>query len=132
MLWANNPGSLQVLEGGTPNEQRFYVPNGYESRTDTSTISDTELLNSFIILSDDGRSPIDFNTERIEKRERMINGRMRSYHTADKLSIATSWNMLPSRAYSSLANFDSDTGKYVAQSPADLTGTITIITGGTF
>ena len=28
--------------------------------------------------------------------------------------------------------FDSDTGKYVAQSPTDLTGTITIIPGGTF
>lgn len=110
LLWADNPGSLVVLEGGTANEQRFYVPGGYENRTDPSTISDTELLNSFIILSDDGRSPIDFSTERIEKRERMINGRMRSYHIADKLNISFSWDMLPSRSYRTSPNFNPDDG----------------------
>jgi hypothetical protein len=62
----------------------------------------------FLILSDDNRSEIDFRPVRIEKRERMINGRMRSYHIADKLDISVSWNMLPSRAYDSFADFDAN------------------------
>jgi hypothetical protein len=111
LLFADNPGTLQVINPGTENEQKFYLPDGFEVGTDDINITDPELANQFIILSDDNRDEIDFSVERIEKRERMINGRMRSYHTADKLSISTSWNMLPSRAYSSLANFDSDTGK---------------------
>jgi hypothetical protein len=41
----------------------------------------------------------------------MVNGRMRSYHIADKLTISTSWDMLPSRAYSLRANFEAATGK---------------------
>jgi hypothetical protein len=38
----------------------------------------------------------------------MINGRMRSYHIADKLTISTSWDMLPSRSFSEYPNFDSE------------------------
>lgn len=38
----------------------------------------------------------------------MINGRMRSYHIADKLQISTSWDMLPSRAYDTKADFDAN------------------------
>jgi hypothetical protein len=33
---------------------------------------------------------------------------MRSYHIADKLTISTSWNMLPSRSFSEYPNFDSE------------------------
>jgi hypothetical protein len=51
-----------------------------------------------------------FNTQRIEQRQRTINGRMRSYHIADKLTMSVSWNMLPSRGYSELPNFNSTTG----------------------
>jgi hypothetical protein len=51
-----------------------------------------------------------FNTQRIEQRQRTINGRMRSYHIADKLTMSVSWNMLPSRGYSGLPNFNSTTG----------------------
>jgi hypothetical protein len=62
----------------------------------------------FIVLSDHNRSPIDFSIERIEKRERMINGRMRSYHVADKLTISVSWDMLPSRSFLNGPDFETD------------------------
>jgi hypothetical protein len=35
---------------------------------------------------------------------------MRSYHIADKLQIGFSWNMLPSRSYYQVADFDEETG----------------------
>lgn len=111
MLWAENPGRIDILDEGTEQEQQYYVPDGYESAADTTGVEDQQLLNQFIILSDDNRSPIDIKINRIEKRERMINGRMRSYHTADKISVTVSWTMLPSRAFSSIANFDTTTGK---------------------
>lgn len=65
----------------------------------------------FIILSDHNRSAIDLTIERIEQRNRMINGRMRSYHIADKLNLSMQWNMLPSRSFAANANFDTETGK---------------------
>lgn len=94
MLWADNSGT--VTDNG------FYIPNGAEVGSQDYPNAE----GSFIILSDDNREPIDFSIERIEKRERMINGRMRSYHIADKLTIATSWQMLPSRSYGSVPDFD--------------------------
>jgi hypothetical protein len=90
MLWAENPGSLQ---GGA------YIPDGYEVGYDDASITNLDLLNQFIILSDDNRSEINFAPIRIEQRRRMINGRMRSFHVADKLSITVSWDMLPSRYF---------------------------------
>ena len=95
MLLADNPGTL--VNG-------FYVPDGLEVGTATAE-SDTTLLNQFIILSDDNRAPVSINTERIEQRQRTINGRMRSYHIADTITISTSWTLLPSRAYNTLAGF---------------------------
>lgn len=100
VLWSENSGTLT---GG------FYVPNGYEIGTDTDE-TDEDLLNQFIILSDHNRSEISFNPQRIEKRERTINGRMRSYHIADKMQISFSWSRLPSRGYSQVANFDDTDG----------------------
>jgi hypothetical protein len=41
----------------------------------------------------------------------MINGRMRSYHIADKLKIDMQWDMLPSRSYSSVPEFNATTGQ---------------------
>ena len=94
MLFADNPGTKV---GG------FYIPDGNEIGAYTGS----EGVNGeFLILSDDNRSEINFKPTRIEKRERMINGRMRSYHIADKLQITASWDMLPSRAYDTLADFD--------------------------
>ena len=62
----------------------------------------------FIILSDHNRGPIDISAYRIEQRDRMINGTMRSYHIADKMNIATSWSNLPSRAFDSATTFDAN------------------------
>lgn len=90
MLWSENPG---ILSNGV------YVPQGYEVGYDKDLEDDTRLVDQFIILSDDNRGEIGFKPTRLEKRERMINGRMRSFHIADKLTIDVSWNMLPSRSY---------------------------------
>jgi hypothetical protein len=99
MLWSNNPGTL--IDGK-------YVPTGYEIGSNVGSETDTSLYNEFLILSDDNRSPIDFKSTRIEIRERMINGRMRSYHVADKMQITLSWSMLPSRAFYMNPDFNSD------------------------
>jgi hypothetical protein len=40
----------------------------------------------------------------------MINGRMRSYHVADKKSLSCSWENLPSRSFGTKPNFDITTG----------------------
>ena len=98
VLWSNNSGTLT---GGV------YVPNGFEVGAVVPGGTDEDLIYQFLILSDNNRGEISFNQQRIEKRQRTINGRMRSYHIADKLSISMSWNMLPSRAYFEVADFDS-------------------------
>jgi hypothetical protein len=98
MLWANNPGSA---------EEGLYIPSGFEvGQVKPVDALEEDLLNEFLILSDDNRSSLQFNSLRIEKRERMINGRMRSYHVADKLELSTSWSMLPSRSFSNFPGFD--------------------------
>jgi hypothetical protein len=98
MLWANNPG--------TTTESGLYVPLGYEVNSDNSEAVSQSELNQFLILTDDNRLPIDISFERIEQRQRMINGRMRSHHIADKREIATSWENVPSRAFSTNPLFD--------------------------
>lgn len=99
MLWADNPGF--VVDG-------YHIPDGIEIGTDVIKSG----TGDFIILSDDNRQPIHFNSNRIEKRDRMINGRMRSYHVADKLEISTSWNLLPSRAFPGDPNFQTTNDLY--------------------
>lgn len=94
LLFADNPGT--IIDG-------FYVPDGVE-------IGSSSHSGNFLILSDDNRSSIDFTTNRIEQRKRTINGKMRSFHIADKLGISMSWKMLPSRSHSLLPKFDSVTG----------------------
>jgi hypothetical protein len=96
ILWSN---SAPVLSNG------FYVPEGLE--VDQSPISgSSDPIDDFLILSDDNRASLNFSFERIEKRQRMVNGRMRSYHIADKLALATSWEMLPSRSFASSPEFN--------------------------
>jgi len=108
MLFSENSGTLVAAPTeGNPN-YKIYLPNGYEINSDSGSETNPSLLNQFLILSDDNRGQIDINSTRIEKRERMINGRMRSYHIADKLNITTSWNMLPSRSYYLNPEFGSD------------------------
>lgn len=98
MLWSENPGRLS---------SGSYIPDGYEIGAALPSNANPDLVDQFLILSDDNRQPIDFKTTRIEKRERTINGRMRSYHIADKLTITTSWNLLPSRSHSTSPDFNS-------------------------
>ena len=102
MLWSENSGTL--VDG-------LYVPNGLEINSDPGSETDPDILDQFLILSDDNRSPISFTPTRIENRKRMVNGRMRSYHIADKLTIATSWDMLPSRSYYLRPDYVQETGK---------------------
>ena len=102
MLWSDNLGTLI-------NES--YVPNGYEVGADYPIGTDSSLIDQFLILSDHNRADLQFSTERIQSRRRMINGSMRSYHIADKISLSTSWTMLPSRSYKQNPDFDPDTGK---------------------
>ncbi len=98
VIWSNNPGT--IVDG-------LYMPSGAEIGANPAG-TPTNNLNQFLILSDHNRSAINFNTTRIEERKRTINGRMRSYHIADKLQISWSWTNLPSRAYSNFANFNSN------------------------
>jgi hypothetical protein len=60
-----------------------------------------------MILSDHNRGELQFTPIRIEQRQRTINGRMRSYHIADKLNMSVSWTNLPSRSYSQDPAFNS-------------------------
>jgi hypothetical protein len=99
LLWSENPGTL--VNG-------LYVPNGYEVQGNFDASTDENLINQFIVLSDHNRGEINFNPTRIEQRQRTINGRMRSYHIADKLIMSVSWNNLPSRGYYQNAGFDED------------------------
>jgi hypothetical protein len=89
LLFSNNPGIF---------DEGFYVPEGTE-------------FEDFIVLSDHNRQPIQFATERIETKVRTVNGRMRSYHIADKVNISTSWDNLPSRSASSQLIIDEQSGE---------------------
>lgn len=101
ILWSDNAGTLT---------NGLYVPNGYEVGANVPEETDPDLIDQFLILSDDNRSEISFTSQRIEQRQRTINGRMRSYHIADKMAISFAWNMLPSRSFFQIANFDNETG----------------------
>jgi hypothetical protein len=101
MLWSENSGTLQ---------DGLYVPNGYEVGADPEFIDDPSLADQFLLITDDNRQTLQFKNERIEKRERMINGRMRSYHIADKLTLSTSWTLIPSRSHDDVPTFDTVNG----------------------
>lgn len=95
------------------------IPVGYEIGSNIAGITNANLNNKFIILSDHNREPISISTERIEQRQRMANGTMRSYHIADKLSLSVSWTMLPSRGFEVVPNFNQTTAKPNILTPAD-------------
>jgi len=101
MLWSENSGTL--ING-------LYIPYGLEVGADATAESDPNLVDQFLMLTDDNRGPLDFSDERIEKRERMINGRMRSYHIADKMRLSTNWSMIPSRSHPDIPDFNPATG----------------------
>jgi len=96
LLWSENPGTL--VNG-------VYLPTGYEVQGNFDASANTSLINQFLILSDHNRGELNFTPTRIEQRQRTINGRMRSYHIADKLTMSVSWTNLPSRSYYQDAGF---------------------------
>ena len=98
LLWSENAGTL--VDG-------LYVPTGLEIGATVPEGTSESLIDQFLILSDHNRGELQFTPIRIEQRQRTINGRMRSYHIADKLNMSVSWNNLPSRAYYQDAGFDS-------------------------
>jgi hypothetical protein len=98
LLWSENPGTL--VNG-------VYLPTGYEVQGNFDASANTSLINQFLILSDHNRGELNFTPTRIEQRQRTINGRMRSYHIADKLTMSVSWTNLPSRSYYQDAGFSS-------------------------
>jgi hypothetical protein len=98
LLWSENPGTL--VNG-------VYLPTGYEVQGNFDASTNTSLINQFLILSDHNRGELNFTPTRIEQRQRTINGRMRSYHIADKLTMSVSWTNLPSRSYYQDAGFSS-------------------------
>lgn len=67
-----------------------------------------DLGTNHIYLTDDGRSPVSISPQRIEYKQRMINGRMRSYYVADKNTFSTSWSNLPSRNKDSARKYISE------------------------
>lgn len=88
LLFSDNSGTL---------DNGSYIPTGTEG-------------DDFIILTDGNRGEISMSQQRIESRQRMVNGNMRSYWTADKLNLSTSWNRIPSRAFSDNIYFNSTNG----------------------
>lgn len=84
MLWSDNAGTIS---------EDVRIPIGNEKE-------------DFIILSDHNRAEMSIAQQRIENRQRMVNGTMRAYHIADKISLSCSWTRLPSRSYSRNVNFD--------------------------
>ena len=117
ILWANNPGTLS---------NGLYIPNGYEVGAEVPEGTTEDLVDQFMILSDHNRGDMQFTNQRIEQRQRTINGRMRSYHIADKVTFSVSWQNLPSRSYFKNPNFNSSgitsykyqTGEYTADGGA--------------
>lgn len=97
ILWSDNFGTIDSSSASFA----LSVPDGTEGT-------------NFIILSDHNRSELSFNKQRIENRQRMINGTMRSYHIADKLTMSVSWEMLPSRSFNKDPYFDENTGEPTA------------------
>lgn len=117
MLWSDNPGSVEVeVDENTGEELRTLVPNGYEIGADYPDTATIDEIDQFLILSDHNRSPIDISYERIENRQRTVNGAMRSRHIADKVKLSVSWDMLPSRAFASDPMFNVTTGSPISTS----------------
>ena len=79
--------------------------------TGTSTNTSWTLGSNFLYLSDDSRDAVQVSYERIETKDRMIDGTMRSYFIADKRTFSTSWNDFPSRKSPSTVSFDRGYGQ---------------------
>lgn len=56
-------------------------------------------------ITDHNRSELNVTPERIENKQRMANGRMRKYVTADKRTFSCSWDMLPKKTTQTVDGF---------------------------
>jgi hypothetical protein len=86
------------------------INTGTTSTAIATNKSKWDLGSSYLYVSDNNRSELAVSFERIEYKQRMINGTMRSYHVADKKNFSTSWDKMPSRKtqvteYSASSNF---------------------------
>jgi hypothetical protein len=81
-------------------EKRWLRPSimAFSENLPTYDSEDEAFVADFKYLTDDNRSPLSVGFERIEFKDRMINGRMRSYHVADKKIFTVSWDLIPSRS----------------------------------
>jgi hypothetical protein len=70
---------------------------GDTSTAKVTNLSKWDLGTNYLYISDNNRAELSVSFERIEYKQRMINGTMRSYHVADKKNFSTSWEKLPSR-----------------------------------
>jgi hypothetical protein len=103
--WAR-PQAMVWCDMYTFDENGKLLPTGNEVGSDVLNNSTPNSNESFIIISDHNRSAINIANQRIEQRQRMANGTMRSFFIADKLTIDTSWTMLPSRSFKDYPSFN--------------------------
>lgn len=78
----------------------FKIASTNTGTTSTAIVTNKskwDLGSDYLYVSDNNRSELSVSFERIEYKQRMINGTMRSYHVADKKNFSTSWEKLPSR-----------------------------------
>jgi hypothetical protein len=101
--WSRPQAMVWCDQAPTVDTDGNFIPVGYELGSDTN-----DQQPSFLILSDHNRSQIGITNERIEQRQRMANGTMRSFFIADKLSVDTSWSMLPSRSFKDYPGFNNE------------------------
>ena len=99
-----------VTDVGTYTFKIASANTGTTSTAVATNKSKWDLGSEYLYVSDNNRSELSVSFERIEYKQRMINGTMRSYHVADKKNFSTSWEKLPSRKtqvteYSASSNF---------------------------
>jgi hypothetical protein len=80
---------------------------GTTSTAKAQNLSKWDLGSNYLYISDNNRAELAVSFERIEYKQRMINGTMRSYHVADKKNFSTSWEKLPSRK-TQVTEYDAD------------------------
>lgn len=68
----------------------MYLPRG-----SILEVAPIDSPNDFTELSEHNRQPLSIDTERIERKQRMANGRMRAWHVADKKVWSVNWTELP-------------------------------------
>lgn len=59
---------------------------------------------TWILVTDHGRSELNIEVEPVESRQRMVNGTMRKFSVAKKRTFSWSWENIPDKSTSFLAN----------------------------